>query len=183
MKVENKTIIITDPCYIIKETGKNPYQFPWELGLEEKLGKKAYSELVNNYRGWENKHDDWRKCAYGENMETLGITNYESRGTIYGDWSCTTYNTDTAEELGQFCADAGMVAVFELDEVRAYNPDIDEWIKKHPWCVTTIKNFTGNVNIEVVDLEDQVDEEGYMYKEVRVIGKGNINFFTTQTGL
>lgn len=180
MKVENKTIIITDPCYIIKE---NPFEYPYTEELYKKMEKDEWQKLCSDYRKWDEDHDDWDKCDYGENMEALGITNYESRSTIYGDWGCTTYNTDTAEELGQFCADAGMVAVFELDEVRAYNPDIDEWIKKHPWCVTTIKNFTGNVNIEVVDLEDQVDEEGYMYKEVRVIGKGNINFFTTQTSL
>lgn len=194
MKVENKTIIITDPCYIInKHEDKKPKweNYPGLKGVTYNTlftdytpeQMRAYEIYKKDYEAFYDLYDDWDRCNCGENMEVLGITNYESRSTIYGDWGCTTYNTDTAEELGQFCADAGMVAVFELDEVRAYNPDIDEWIEKHPWCVTTIKNFTGNVDIEVVDLEDQVDKEDYMYEEVRVIGKGNINFFTTQTSL
>ena len=36
---------------------------------------------------------------------------YIARDTIYGDWSCTTFNTDTKEAIGKFCADSGMVAV------------------------------------------------------------------------
>lgn len=200
MQVQNKTIIITDPCYIINKnkTEKNPYQFPWVAGLAEKLGKKAYSELVNNYRNWENEHDDWKKCAYGENMEALGITNYLTNSTIYGDWSCTTYEETTHKKLGNFCADAGLVSVFILDEVLQYNPDFEQWIKNHPWCVTTIENFSGTVDIEVIHIsgvytaDDEYEYNGEIRckagetwedDEVRVIGKGSINFFTTQTGL
>ena len=50
-------------------------------------------------------------------MEVLGIKNYICRDTLYGDWSCTTYNSDTHEKLGEFCADSGMVGVYLLDEV------------------------------------------------------------------
>ena len=63
------------------------------------------------------KDDDWSKCGYGDHMERLGIKNYICRDTIYGDWSCTTFNSDTKEPIGEFCADAGLVAVFLLDEV------------------------------------------------------------------
>lgn len=143
MKVENKTIIITDPCYLI------PY----------------------------NKDDDWGLCDYGESMYVLGFKNYESRNTIYGDWSCTVYEgeyTTVPDEkntvLGGFTADAGMVGVFELDEVLKYNPDFNLY-KESPWCVTIIPDFTGEVNIEVID------------EQVHVIGKGNINFFSIQSGL
>lgn len=132
-------------------------------------------------------------------MGALGITEYITESTIYGDWSCTTYEEKTNKELGHFCADAGLVSVFILDEVRAYNPDIDDWIKKHPWCVTVIKDFTGDVTIKIVnttgtyehDSKDTTSSgEPYYRKgetwedeEVRVIGKGSINFYTTQTGL
>ena len=101
MKVENKTIIITDPCYIIKND------------------------------------EDWDNCEYGDYMDVLeGITNYESSNTIYGDWSCTIYegdieqHSDNNKKLGNFCADAGMVAVFELDEVLKYNPNFNYHITK-----------------------------------------------------
>ena len=75
-------------------------------------------------------------------------------------------------ELGNFCADAGLVSVFNLDEVRKYNPDIDEWIASHDWCVTTIPDFDGEVNY-YVDKQDNA----------HIVGIGNINFFTTQTSL
>lgn len=135
-------IIITDPCYIIKDHS-----------------------------------DDWSKCNFGDDMEELGIKNYLCRDTIYGDWSCTTFNSDTKEKIGEFCADAGMVAVFLLDEVHKYNPDFD-WYETKPWTTTLIKDFDGDVKIDVVYSENDKYED----ESVRVIGVGNINFETRQTG-
>lgn len=148
-------IIITDPCYIIKKNS-----------------------------------GDWGKCGYGDNMKAIGIENYLCRDTIYGDWSCTTFNSDTKEAIGEFCADAGMVAVFLLDEVLAYNPDFD-WYKTKPWTTTLIKDFDGDIEMKVIHIEGVYDDDtewhskGDKWKddEVRVIGKGNINFETHQTGL
>lgn len=159
------TIIITDPCYIVKKC----------------------TEL-------EDIHDDWEKCECGRNMEALGIEHYFTESTLYGDWDCTTYkiaedpykvinNFAEAEEkgedygidcskLGDFCADAGLVSVFLLDEVRKYNPGIDEWIESHDWCVTVIPDFEGEVDY-------YVDANDYAH----IIGIGNINFFTDQTNL
>lgn len=209
MKIENKTIIITDPCYIINEhEDKKPkwkdYPELAEISPRTKFSDYtpeqtiAYKEYSKAYDEFKAKYDDWSKCSYGENMEVLGITNYICRDTIYGDWSCTTYNTDTGEKLGKFCADAGLVAVFELDEVLKYNPDFSQWIKTHNWCVTVIENFTGDINFKVVHQsgvytkDDEFESNGKIYckegetwenDEIQVIGKGNINFFTTQTGL
>lgn len=186
------TIIITDPCYIVKKcTEKNPYPFPWTT---VNIKAPNIDEMIKQYTEWENTHDDWIKCEYGGNMETLGISTYFTESTIYGDWGCTTYkitedpykvinNFIEAEEkgedygidcskLGNFCADAGSVSVFLLDEVRKYNPDIDEWIASHDWCVTTIPDFDGEVNY-YVDKQDSA----------HIVGIGNINFFTNQTGL
>lgn len=189
------TIIITDPCYIIRA---------------EHHGTTPITK------------NDWKACNYGENMKVLGINTYITKDTLYGDWSCTTYTTSNPkkaiddlaeinkyfddeyekyggykritdeqyeslcnecddkkdalnldlENIGCFCADAGLVSVFLLDEVRQYNPDIDEWIADHPWCVTTIKDFDGNI-------EYYVDEN----RAAHIYGTGNINFFTTQTSL
>ena len=173
-------IIITDPCYIIKKDS-----------------------------------EDWRKCDYGDNMAALGLTNYISESTRYGDWSCSTWSTPrkdveaqleelnalgrarwelmkqygedsvqakiyddkiadaslNIEKIGHFCADAGMVAVFLLDEVLKYNPDFDYHINRE-WTTTLIKDFDGEVNY-YVDNED----------DARIIGVGNINFFTSQVGI
>ena len=186
------TIIITDPCYIVKKcTKKNPYPFPWTT---ENIKAPNIEEMVKKYNEWEDAHDDWTKCMYGRNMEALGIEYYFTESTLYGDWGCTTYkikenpytvinkfaeSENTGEDydiscskLGEFCADAGLVAVFLLDEVRKYNPDIDEWIASHDWCVTTIPDFDGEVNY-------YVDKQG----SAHIVGIGNINFFTTQTSL
>ena len=186
------TIIITDPCYIVKKcTEKNPHQFPWTTVNNKNSNIK---EMVKQYNEWENTHDDWRKCRYGTNMEALGISTYFTESTIYGDWGCSTYKIEEnpyevvdnfveayeneedyeieCSKLGDFCADAGLVSVFLLNEVRKYNPDIDKWIEEHSWCVTTIPDFDGEVNY-------YVDKSN----EAHIIGIGNINFFTAQTEL
>lgn len=149
-------IIITDPCYIIRE---------------EYHGTKPITK------------DDWEACNYGENMEILGIKNYLTEDTIYGDWSCKTFNKDTGEPIGEFCADAGLVSVFLLDEVLAYNPDFDYHITK-PWTTTLIKDFDGDIEIKIINVEykDEETNEKTTGQEVRVIGEGNINFYTKQTG-
>lgn len=149
MKVENKTIIITDPCYI------------------------SHSD------------DFFEKSHEFERMDLVGFTEYLCDSTIYGDWSCTTYQIkeDPIEwlkpqesgyniEIGKFCADSGMVFVGILEEVLKVNPDFAKWALKHKWCSTTIPNFTGEI-----DLYD--DKNG----DRHVIGKGNINFVTVQTDL
>ena len=147
-------IIITDPCYIIRDNT-----------------------------------DDWSKCNYGDDMENLGIKNYLCRDTIYGDWSCTTFNSDTKECIGRVCADTGMVAVFLLDEVHKYNPEFD-WYESRPWTTTLIKDFDGDVRIDVIHTEGIYENNTKYYKKgdkweddsVVVVGVGNINFETRQTG-
>ena len=186
------TIIITDPCYIVKKcTKKNPHPFPL---TEVNIKNPNIKEMIKQYNEWEDSHDDWRKCRYGTNMEALGISTYFTESTIYGDWGCSTYKIEEnpyevvdnfveayeneedyeieCSKLGDFCADAGLVSVFLLNEVRKYNPDIDKWIEEHSWCVTTIPNFDGEVNY-------YVDKSN----EAHIVGIGNINFFTAQTEL
>lgn len=118
-------------------------------------------------------YDDWDNCNYGEKMEILGIKNYICRDTIYGDWSCTVYDLNVQNKvLGEFCADSGMVAVFLLKEVLKYNPDFDYHIKKkYKYTTTLIKDFDGNVEFEV-------DKSNKLH----VVGKGDVNFISYQTG-
>lgn len=153
-------IIITDPCYIMKED------------------------------------DDWATCAYGENMEALGMTHCMTRDTLYGDWSCTTFNTDTKEAIGEFCADAGLVSVLLLDEVLKYNPGFDYHLNKK-WTTTWIKNFKGTVQFVVKHTEGYREMDSPYWKKgdywedyaLEVAGHGinkvsgePINFVGKQTG-
>ncbi len=163
-------IIITDPCYIMRAEhhGTTP--------------------LTDN---------DWDACEYGENMEVLGIHNYMTRDTLYGDWGCTVYDTDTKKEIGEFCADAGLVSVFLLNEVLKYNPDFD-YHKERTWTTTLIPDFKGTVQFVVEREEGVYDDDTEYHKKgekwedysVHVVGHGinkktgePINFYSTQSSL
>lgn len=145
-------IIITDPCYIYKD-------------------------------------DDRSRCDCGRDMKKLGIENSITRHTLYGDWACGIFDLDTGKRIGNFCADGAMVGVFLLDEVLKYNPDFDYHINR-PWTTTWIKDFDGKVNFEVIHEEGIYEDDSEWHKKgdkweddfVRVIGTGNVNFVSGQTG-
>ena len=175
-------IIITDPCYLMKPLDessrpkwedymsyKSSYDYPDYDGKESMLFKKEYdyfSKLDDEWR--ENHKSDSDKYLF-DNMNEIGFSDYLYHNTLYGDWSCTTFNSDTKEVLGKFCADSGMVGVFLLDEVLNYNPDFKEELGSI--IVTTIKDFHGEVFFEIINEETLI-----------VKGIGNINFETSQTG-
>lgn len=140
--------------------------------------------------------DGWERSNHGDNMEAIGIHNHITHDTLYGDWSCTTFNSDTKEKIGEFCADAGRVSVLLLDEVMKYNPEFDYHINK-PWTTTLIKDFRGVVEFVVVHEEGVYEHTTNWYKKgehweddsLRVIGKGinkstgrDLNFIAFQTG-
>ena len=174
-------IIITDPCYIIKKHESNPRPNIYTNEILKNLGSvqftkytpeqmEEYKKLEAEQAEWDkNNPDDWEVCEYGDRMGKLGLTRYLTSYTEYGDWSCTTYEEGTKKKLGEFCADAGLVSVFLLEEVLKYNPEFDYHINnKH--TTTWIKDFDGDVEIT------------HRNDEVSVVGTGNVNFFTSQTG-
>lgn len=210
--IENKDIIITDPCYIVKkpkQREKTEYiSFPYDSGkkfakengwdidnltLEQFLqaNKQYMKATAEYYEAVEKQYedDDWEKTDCGNDVSVLGLTKYLTSSTLYGDWSCTTFDDDTSKEIGRFCADAGLVGVFELDEVLKYNPDFDYHITK-PWTTTLIKNFTGDVWVAKDTISGVYEEDTKYHKKgetwsedvIRVYGKGNVNFHTEQTG-
>jgi hypothetical protein len=121
---------------------------------EEAIAKlnRNYAELWNNYNG--GNYDKFLEEKLKKEREEL-INKYDLI-------------------LGNFCADAGLVSVFLLEEVLAYNSDFDYHLKKN-WTTTLIKDFDGDV---VITHRGEGED-----REVSVVGKGNINFYTTQTGL
>lgn len=169
-------VIITDPCYIMKDNSEP---------------------------------DDWYKSDFGKNLNILGFTKFLTSRTIYGDWTCTTFkdceeSMDAIDELigvfkfedkslaklekmrkkilkkhndvilGSFTADSGTVSVMLLEDVLRYNPDFDYHITK-PRTTTWLKNFDGKIKIcRMRNARNQ--------KYIKIEGKGNINFFTAQTG-
>ena len=190
-------IIITDPCYIVKKQDMSTSP-KWEDFMDRpSYAGMSHKELVEcgfferqkkmdaAEEEWRKLHpDDWEICEYGEKMENLGLSTFLSASTIYGDWGCTTFNSDTKEIIGEFCADSGRVGVFLLEEVLKYNPNFDYHINR-PWTTTFIKDFHGTVELHLNRKNnDRFNSDVNMVDdEVEVIGKGNINFIGTQTEL
>lgn len=205
-------IVITDPCYIIKHRDQSTRpkwsdymrRDSYQGMSQEELVLVGYYEdhkrLDEAQRKWDEENpDDWNLCDYGNNMNILGLTTWMTRDTLYGDWSCTTFNSDTKESIGGFCADAGLVSVFLLKEIMEYNPDFyTHHLEERDWTATLIRDFVGDVQF-VIERETGVYEEdtkwwkaGDTWEEfvVRVVGHGvnkvtgvPINFITSQTGL
>ena len=64
-------------------------------------------------------------------MEIFWFTKYLTKSTIYGDWSCTTFNSNTKTPIGEFCADYEEVGVFLLKEVLKCNLKFDYYLTKN----------------------------------------------------
>lgn len=146
---------------------------------EKKMGFKGDIIITDPCYIMKPDTDDWDRCEWGSNMETLGIHNYLTRDTNYGDWGCAVVDQESGEKLGGFCADAGLVSVFLLEDVLRYNPEYED-VKNKRNCVTLIENFDGEISIgfeKITPTEDYEDEF-----EIRVVGTGNKNFYSTQTG-
>lgn len=90
--------------------------------------------------------EDWRACAYGDNMEALGIQTYLIAEVIEGEEDLAAYDSQNGASLGTFVTDSGVVGVFLLKEILEYDPDFDE----HTVCPENalwIPNFDGEIKV------------------------------------
>ena len=117
-------------------------------------------------------------------LTSLGIRKSLVGSTVFGDWSCVVIDTSNNEIIGQFCADAGMYIIAPLKDILEYNPDFKEWMKQHEWCVATIPDFTGYIEV-VPTLHSYTHKDEKvttLEKSIRINGYGSINFTTRQAG-
>ena len=179
------TIVITDPCYLdnggdldlweASQYGEDLSVFGCTQWISENTiygdwdcftYKGKSEEVINQIKGWNYTYMKFLRDYNDPN------TTPEERDVLFN-----TYKTNKAKfleenTLGEFCADAGMVCVVYLDEVLKVNPDFQKWAEEHTWCATIIKDFDGEIHYEV-------DEN----TEAHIVGIGNINFYTSQSGL
>lgn len=172
--------------------------YPDCVNGESPTFKAEWDAYNKAYEKWKSEQpvSDWEKSEYGDRLDILGINHFMTRGTIYGDWSCTTYNTDTRRKIGSFCADAGLVSVILLEDVLKYNPSYDDHINKK-WTTTWIKDFKGTVQFVVKEVRWTLDHDTSYGKKgdervdysVEVVGRGvnkktnnPINFVGKQSG-
>jgi hypothetical protein len=183
-------IIITDPCYIMRRNADGSSRDDWDsCGYGDNmqaLGIKTFLTSDTEYGDW--SCTTVKDCKESEAILIKLNTNYSKLWNTYNNPKGKDQALiDTLEKerkeiqesgkefvLGEFCADAGLVSVFLLEEVLKYNPEFNYHTEK-PWTTTLIKDFDG-------DIEITHRGEGEN-REVSVVGKGNINFYTTQTGL
>lgn len=108
-------IIITDPCYIIKEQDMSTkpkwddfMDRPSYAGMSrEQLVDCGFFEMQKKLneaqKEWEKLNpDDWELCEYGEDMSLIGIENCVTSDTGYGDWSCTVFEKNRTKNLESF---------------------------------------------------------------------------------
>ena len=180
------TIVITDPCYLDVDMGQDL----WEAsGYGDDLSVFGCSQWI------------CKDTIYGDCSCTTYKGDSEEISKVVEEIISLERELDTLDEndlgndpayeiitkqlrslykvmqekfpkLGRFCADAGMVCVVYLDDVLKVNPTFKQWAQEHPWCVTIIPDFDGNIEYEVDDNTD-----------AHIVGKGNIDFYTLQTGL
>lgn len=179
-------IVITDPCYLVKKRSddgmpkwddymryKSAYEYPDYDALQGGLSpmfREDYTKMDKASQKWiEENPDDWEICDYGEDMSQLGFKSCMTTSTNCGDWSCRTIEKGTKNILGTFCADAGMVGIFLLNEVLAYNPDFKLKMTSSPHCMTIIKDFKGNIEFQL---------KGKADPSTKIVGTGNVNFST-----
>lgn len=195
------TIIITDPCYIIK---KNLIEHPNEkyFGLPASIRCKpfkdyatqkelSYKAALDHYYSESHKYDDLEKSDYGYNMEALGISTYFTKSTIYGDWDCTTYKTEEnpykvvnnfveASEKGKdYGTEYSKLGNFCADSGLVSVFLLDEVIKYNPSIDEWIASHDWCVTT-IPDFEGEVNYYIDKQNNAHIIGIGNINFFTDQ---
>ena len=130
MVVENDTLIITDPCYIMDDED-------WEHFLSLELTSKPIG-LDNYLRQYHN---------FGE---VIGAD------TGYGDWNNEVIDSKSNEAVGEFTADAGMVIVCTASDLTNYGYDREKFLDLvERGCIAVIPNFTGTIELRYEYSKDE----------------------------
>lgn len=184
------TIVITDPCYLDSDMPESSISERWWDMVQ--YGDDLESTGINHYICESTLYGDWSCHTYkGTCEETAKArktwdefyftffakyndpnTTDKERAKLLEEYKQYKEQFNVEYTLGSFCADAGMVCVVYLEDILKFNPNFKQWASEHPWCVTIIENFNGNVEYEI-------DE----YNTAHIVGTGNINFYTSQSGL
>lgn len=180
------TVVITDPCYLDNGMPEIPGVDWWsDVDYGENLGLSGFTDFISEdtlYGDWScftykgtakevnKKAKEWDRYYMKFFSEYNKTENLEDREILLEEYKTKRDKFIKENVLGEFCADAGKVCVVYLDEILAFNPNFKKWAEEHPWCVTIIENFDG-------EIEYVIDND-----EAHIQGTGNINFYTSQSG-
>ena len=183
------TIVITDPCYLDSNMPESPTSKRWWDMVQ--YGENLEATGIDHYICESTLYGDWSCNTYkgtlDETKQARKVWNEyyltffakyndpnisdEEKAELLKDYKQYAKQFNTEYTLGRFCADAGMVCVVYLEDVLKFNPNFKQWAKEHDWCATIIEDFDGEVNYVIDD------------DEAHIQGVGNVNFYTSQSGL
>ena len=134
MNVENDTLIITDPCYLMKDED-------WDEYTNLAFAKSPVYRTLSLDEYLRKNHN------FGEVI---------AADTGYGDWSNKVYESNTGAVLGEFTADAGMVIVCTASDLTNYGYDREKFLDLvERGCIAIIPNFTGTVELHYEYSKDE----------------------------
>ena len=158
------TLVITDPCY---------------------LDTKPLIESSTLYGDWScmvypGTPDDNTDYIEWDNYYLRFFSDYnfvqhtqEEKAQLLDEYTAFKESWKKEHILGEFCADAGEVGIFNYDDLT---DEDKKFCEEHHWCAAVIKDFDGDVDIVEFMPEDE-DEP-----QVRIVGTGNKPFFSVQSG-
>lgn len=158
-----ETIVITDPCYIKKTSPLiktstiygdwSCMVYPGEMSINKdpEIWDEKYFKFFSDYNNGRPE---------------------EERETLKNDWKWFKARWKEEHTLGEFCADAGEVGVFEWNRLT---DEEKNWVRTHDWCAAVIENVTGRIGFVTVTREDNS-------RSCHVVCVGKTNFFTVQSG-
>lgn len=172
MKILQKSIfegdiIITDPQYIMRQ-----YSVPQPERCFYPDDESHKAAMLD----WEFTHPDhWAITNFGTNLEIIGLTKWLNQELSYEAGQYTCFDS-TDNRIGRFCTDSGIIGIYLKDEVEKYNPDWRDYVTA-PYKCTFIPRFNGTIYIV-----NHNDNDG-IGADIRIVGRGNLNFYTKQTGV
>lgn len=175
VEVKNKTIVITDPCYVSDaECEEWKYRYSPYIVKDTKYGdwscrvykgnKEDVEHIINE---WDTFYGDWWKRWNFENLTE------QEKDKLKKEYDEKEEKFKKQYSYGSFCADAGMVAVYDAANLPK---NVIEDLKEHYWCACFIENYTGPIKYVV---EEHIDEDGEKYVSAHIVGDG---FYSSQSG-
>lgn len=168
-----------NPKHFYRYVDIGPYEFDGDIVITDPCYVLTSEEL---------------HCAERDDLIKAGFREAMVNSTLYGDWSCTTFDINSKEILGEFCADGGEVCVLYLDDLEKIQPAGYNWLVNfggiERGCATLIKNFKGTITFVISEEHFKFEGEDCIDYELKVVGKGinsatgePLEFIGTQTGL
>lgn len=172
MKLNNESILITDPCYIADDE-------EWEeefdytdcvistdrisnyLWIPTGFGDGSFSieQMIGNVASKQELID------YVEDLEDAEYSFYEN--TSKENEKILNELSKETKRIGDFCVDSGTFCAFLLKDIEKNYPGFFKEYKKSNKIFSVIHNFTGTIDYFT-------DKRGQNH----IIGIGNISFFT-----